>query len=46
MLEALPVLHRDPFDHLILAQAQVERARILTADEIMARYGVPCIGIA
>ena len=44
-LEQLPPLHRDPFDHLILAQAQAERAAIITSDEIMPRYGIPCIGV-
>lgn len=44
-LEALPPIHRDPFDHLILAQAQVEGASIITSDEIMPRYGVRCIGV-
>jgi PIN domain nuclease of toxin-antitoxin system len=41
-LEALPQHHRDPFDHLLIAQAQVEGARILTSDREMAQYGVPC----
>jgi len=45
-LEALPLLHRDPFDHLIIAQALVEGARIMTDDGIMARYDVPCTGVA
>lgn len=44
-LEMLPSFHRDPFDHLILAQAQVEGASIMTADAVMPRYGVPCIGV-
>ncbi|RVT41736.1 type II toxin-antitoxin system VapC family toxin [Sphingobium algorifonticola] len=44
-LEALPLLHRDPFDHLIVAQAQTENARIMTDDGLILRYGVPCIGI-
>lgn len=42
-LEQLPLHHKDPFDHLILAQAQVEGARVLTSDQQMVQYGVPCI---
>lgn len=42
-LETLPHLHRDPFDHLILAQARAEGLTIVTADRLFERYGVPCI---
>jgi PIN domain nuclease of toxin-antitoxin system len=42
-VEGLAFHHRDPFDHLILAQAKVEGAAIITSDEAMAGYGVPCI---
>ena len=45
-LENLPPLHRDPFDHLIIAQAAVERAPIMTVDAVIPRYGLPCIGVA
>lgn len=37
----LPPLHKDPFDRLLIAQAQVERATLLTADPGMAPYGKP-----
>ena len=37
---ALPALHRDPFDRLIVAQAKLEEMTILTADEAVARYPV------
>ena len=46
ILEALPPLHRDPFDHLIIAQAQAEGAPIMTDDAIIPHYGVACIGVA
>ena len=36
----LPPHHRDPFDRLLIAQAQVERVPILTADRVFARYDV------
>lgn len=42
-LEILPQHHRDPFDRLILAQALVEGAEIITSDPVIPRYGVPCI---
>lgn len=35
---ALPPLHRDPFDLLLIAQAQAEGIRIITRDAIFARY--------
>jgi PIN domain nuclease of toxin-antitoxin system len=42
-LDAMPIHHRDPYDHLILAQAKVEGAHIVTSDTDMPGYGVPCI---
>jgi PIN domain nuclease of toxin-antitoxin system len=47
-LERLPRVngHGDPFDHLLLAQALVEDARLMTADRMMPSYGVRCIGTA
>ncbi len=35
----LPHIHRDPFDRILLAQAQLENAKLLTADETLADYG-------
>lgn len=35
---ALPRLHRDPFDRILIAQSAVEGIVLLTADPIMARY--------
>ena len=35
--------HNDPFDHLIIAQAMVEQATIVTSDAIMGEYDVDCI---
>jgi PIN domain nuclease of toxin-antitoxin system len=35
----LPWCHRDPFDRMLIAQAQVERLVLLTADESLAAYG-------
>jgi PIN domain nuclease of toxin-antitoxin system len=35
---ALPSHHRDPFDRLIVAQAQIEKLAVLTADASLAAY--------
>ena len=37
----LPPIHHDPFDRILVAQAQVESITLLTTDEQMARYPVP-----
>lgn len=39
----LPHHHRDPFDRLLIAQAQIEGLPIVTADPAFARYDVPLI---
>jgi PIN domain nuclease of toxin-antitoxin system len=40
---ALPLLHRDPFDRLLVAQSQLEGMPLLTADAQIARYEVTVI---
>ena len=40
----LPQHHRDPFDRLLVAQAQLERLVLLTADAQLSRYDVETIG--
>ena len=40
---SLPAHHRDPFDRLLVAQAQLENLPILTADPIMTQYAVEII---
>jgi len=42
-VEALPFHHRDPFDRLLVAAALCEGLAIVTADEHMPAYGVPCV---
>ena len=37
----LELLHRDPFDRLLIAQALCEPARLLTSDRNVARYAAP-----
>lgn len=35
----LPPHHNDPFDRMLVAQAQLEGMTLVTGDEIVARYG-------
>ena len=37
-VELLPSLHRDPFDRLLVAQAQMEHFVLVTADEVIPEY--------
>lgn len=39
----LPEHHRDPFDRLLIAQAQIERHTVVTADEVFSRYAVDVV---
>ena len=39
-LVTLPVHHRDPFDHLLIAQAIGENAVLITWDQMMRQYPV------
>lgn len=39
----LPVHHRDPFDRLLIAQAQIEGLPVLTADRVFDQYDVATI---
>ena len=40
VVEGLPWHHRDPFDRLLIAQATVERAALVSADEALRAYDV------
>jgi len=40
---ALPSLHRDPFDRLLIAQAQIEGLTIVTADPAIGKYAVSVV---
>lgn len=40
---ALPALHRDPFDRMLVAQAQAEGLEIVTGDDAIRRYAVRTI---
>ncbi len=39
-VSALPMLHRDPFDRMLVAQAQREKVALLSADPAVAQYAV------
>ena len=39
----LPDIHRDPWDRLLVAQAQIEGLPIVTADPLIGRYDVETI---
>ena len=40
-VDLLPPIHKDPFDRLLVAQAQIEGITLLTTDENVARYPGP-----
>jgi PIN domain nuclease of toxin-antitoxin system len=40
-IDALPPIHKDPFDRLLIAQAIVEGITLLTDDVIVAQYQGP-----
>jgi PIN domain nuclease of toxin-antitoxin system len=42
-LETLPLLHRDPFDRMLVAQAMIEGAPLITNDTALVRYGAPVL---
>jgi PIN domain nuclease of toxin-antitoxin system len=37
----LPMIHRDPFDRMLIAQALVERLTLVTRDGLIHQYDVP-----
>jgi PIN domain nuclease of toxin-antitoxin system len=41
LLTTMPFHHRDPFDRLIIAQALAEGMSLVSADALVAAYGVP-----
>jgi len=40
-VESLPLIHKDPFDRILVAQATVEGFTLLTADSAVAKYPGP-----
>lgn len=43
-LVALPAIHKDPFDRILVAQSLVEGITLLTSDATLAQYGVTLPG--
>ncbi len=43
VLETLPLLHRDPFDRMLVAQAQAEKLTLITRDSDILRYDIKSI---
>ena len=39
----LPLIHRDPFDGIIIATAMLGKMTIITADETIKKYDVNCV---
>jgi len=37
-VESLPEIHKDPFDRILIAQAEYERIHLVTADKDIAKY--------
>ena len=42
-MESLPWHHRDPFDRMLVAQASIENAAIVSGDDALGAYGVTLI---
>ncbi|WP_354683100.1 type II toxin-antitoxin system VapC family toxin [Cupriavidus necator] len=40
-IDCLPLIHKDPFDRLLVAQATVEGITLLTSDSVVAQYPGP-----
>lgn len=39
-VERLPPIHKDPFDRVLIAQANVEGAEMVSADPVVGKYSV------
>ncbi|WP_315338340.1 type II toxin-antitoxin system VapC family toxin [Neisseria sicca] len=39
----LPDIHKDPFDRMLIAQAQAEGLELMTADTVIPQYGIRII---
>lgn len=42
-LESLPAHHKDPFDRILVAQAQMEELQLVTADQSLKLYDLPLL---
>jgi PIN domain nuclease of toxin-antitoxin system len=41
----LPVVHRDPFDRMLIAQASVDELRVVSHDRVFERYNLSSEGL-
>jgi PIN domain nuclease of toxin-antitoxin system len=41
----LPLIHRDPFDRMLIAQAQVEQLTLVTRDAEIPKYAVDTLAV-
>jgi PIN domain nuclease of toxin-antitoxin system len=41
LVDSLPLIHKDPFDRILIAQAMAEGITLLTADPVIAKYPGP-----
>jgi len=42
-IRALPLIHGDPFDRMLVAQALAENCTLVSGDGVLARYGAPVV---
>jgi PIN domain nuclease of toxin-antitoxin system len=42
-LASLPMLHRDPFDRILIVQSQIEKLSLITADPVIRGYAVDTV---
>ncbi len=45
-VSALPLHHRDPFDRMLIAQAQMENVMLVSADPIFRKYDISLLWAA
>jgi len=43
-LQVLPLFHKDPFDRMLIVQANNEGATLITVDRVFAQYPVTTLG--
>ncbi len=46
LIESLPLHHKDPFDRLLIAQAQAEKLTVVSIDAAFDPYGVHRLWLA
>ncbi len=44
-IDSLPLIHKDPFDRILIAQATVEGITLLTMDGLIAKYPGPIMKV-